>query len=112
MKNFICSGATLTMAAPAGGVVSGALVVLGSLFGIAAQSAPAGTDFDLVTEGVFSLPKKTGETPDIGAKVYWETATSSVTTTPTGNTLIGAHAGKAAALAGAATLLVKLNEAY
>lgn len=112
MKNFIQSGDTLTMTAPAGGVVAGALVVLGSLFGVAAQSAAAGADFDLVTEGVFSLPKKTGETPDIGAKVYWETATSSVTTTPTGNTLIGAHAGKAAALAGAATLLVKLNEAY
>lgn len=112
MKNFIQNGDTLTMTAPAGGVVGGALVVLGSLFGVAAQSAPAGADFDLVTEGVFNLPKKTGETPAIGAKVYWETATSSVTTTPTGNTLIGVHVGKAAAVAGAATLLVKLNEVY
>ncbi len=112
MKNFIQPGDTLTMTAPVDGVVGGALVVLGSLFGVAAQSAAAGVDFDLVVEGVFSLPKKTGETPAVGAKVYWETATSSVTTTATSNTLIGVHVGKAAALAGAATLLVKLNEAY
>ncbi len=112
MKNFICPGNSLTMTAPAGGVVSGALVVLEGLFGVAAFTAAAGADFDLVCEGVFNLPKKTGETPAVGAKVYWETATSSVTTTATSNTLIGVHVGKATAVAGAATLPVKLNQAY
>ncbi|MDI6025242.1 DUF2190 family protein [Corticibacterium sp. UT-5YL-CI-8] len=88
MKNFVQKGENLTVPAPAD-VLSGAGVVLGSIFGIAAGDATSGSPVDLVTEGVFELPKVSALAIAIGDVVYFDNATKLVNKTASGNSKIG-----------------------
>lgn len=92
MKNYIQAGDNITVPAPAA-VVSGAGVLVGSLFGVANGDAPSGGSVVISTRGVFDLPKETTDAIAIGGPVYWDG--SVVTVTDTGNTFIG-HAVAAA----------------
>ncbi|MGR3464083.1 DUF2190 family protein [Limimaricola sp.] len=105
MRNFIQPGNSITVPAPAA-VFSGQGVIVGALFGVAATDAVTGEDVAISTMGVFELPKASGAIA-VGAKVYWIAADKTVTTTATGNTLIGAAIEAAAT--GAATVRVRLN---
>jgi predicted RecA/RadA family phage recombinase len=89
MKNFIQPGCTVTVDSPAGGVSSGEGVLIGALFGIAAFSAPAAAPLEIATEGVFDLPKVTGETFAQGQKAYWDSTAKKVTSTVGSNAWIG-----------------------
>lgn len=109
MKNNTQDGDVLTMVAPSGGVVGGNGYLIGSLFGVAVASIAVGLDFELATRGVFTLPKAATITPGAGVKLYWDDTNKNVTTTASGNTLIGVHAAKAAAGASDATLPVRLG---
>ena len=62
MKNFVQPGHALAVVAPSGGLVSGQAVLMGNLFGVAAYSALAGASAEIVTTGVFTLPKASGVT--------------------------------------------------
>ena len=95
MKNYIQSGDTITVPAPAD-VKSGSLVVVGDLCGVAEFSAAAGDAVEITTKGVFTLPKVPAQAWTVGAKLYFVAADQQVTTTATGNTFIG-HAVEAAA---------------
>jgi predicted RecA/RadA family phage recombinase len=88
MKNCIQPSENITLAAPAA-VTSGDGVLVGSLFGVAHGNAVSGTDVVLATVGVFELPKVSADDTALGTKVYWKASTSDVTTTASGNTLIG-----------------------
>ncbi len=111
-KNKIADGKVLTMIAPSGGVVSGSGYKIGDVFGVATVSADAGAEFALDLEGVYALPKAATITPNPGVKLYWDDTAKNVTTTSASNTLIGAHAGKAAAGATDTTIRVRLNGAF
>ena len=106
MKNYIQNGVNLTLPAPEA-VVSGQGVVVGSIFGIAAGDAASGADVDLVTEGVFELPKVGANAFALGAKVYFDDATNLATSS---NSYMGVAV--AAAIAGAATVKVRLNGSF
>lgn len=106
MKNYIQAGVNLTAAAPYD-VASGHGVKIGDLFGIAASDALSGADIDFVTQGVFDVAKVSANTFAVGAKVYWDDTAKNVTSTSSGNTLIGAAV--AAAGDGDATVAVRLN---
>lgn len=95
MKNFVQNGDNLTLPAPAD-TVSGAGVLVGSIFGVAAISALSGTNIDLVTKGVFSMPKVSALAIQIGDKVYWDNTAKLVNKTASGNTLIGVAVSAAA----------------
>ena len=86
--NFVQPGETLTLAAPAN-VLSGAGVVIGSIFGIAQGNALSGALVDLNTQGVWTLPKVSALAIAVGDVVYWDNATKLVTKTAGGNTRIG-----------------------
>lgn len=88
MKNFVQAGDNITVPAPAA-VLSGDLVLIGSLFGIANAAAAEGADVVLATEGVFTLPKTSAQAWTVGAKVYWDATNAVATTTASGNTQIG-----------------------
>ncbi|MBI1374497.1 MAG: DUF2190 family protein [Phycisphaera sp.] len=94
---------------PAADVAAGEVVLLDTLFGIARTAIPANTLGTLAVVGVFNLDKAVGAGTAIaiGKKVYWDEANKVVTTTSTGNKLLG----KAVADAGDddATILVKLT---
>ncbi|MFD1328289.1 DUF2190 family protein [Mycoplana ramosa] len=89
MKNFIQPGKSIDISAPAGGVTSGLIVVIGSLVGVTAAAALEGEAVSISTEGVFELPKVSALAIAVGDKVYWDAAAKVVTKTTTGNTLVG-----------------------
>jgi predicted RecA/RadA family phage recombinase len=86
MKNFVQEGKVLTLTAPAGGVVGGKPVTIGSVVVVPVSDAEAGDSFDGHRCGVFSID--TADTPTEGAKAYI-TGAGQATGTATGNTLVG-----------------------
>ena len=88
MKNFVEKGENLTIAAP-NDVASGGGAKSGLIFGVAAADALSGADVDLVTVGVFDLPKVSTDVFAVGAAVYWDNAAKLMTSTTSGNTKIG-----------------------
>lgn len=105
MKNFVQPGDSLTFTSGAA-VSSGQGVVMGALFGVAASAAEAGDPFEAAVVGVFELPKAAGAIA-AGMRVYWSAGAGNVTTTASGNTLIGAATEAAADTA--TTVRVRLN---
>ena len=58
--------------------------------------------------GVFSVAKKSSDTPAQGAKLYWDSTNKELTTTASGNTLAGMAFD--AATASDTTVNIKLNQ--
>lgn len=94
MKNYIQPGSAIDCVAPAGGVVSGRPVIIGSLIGIASVTAAEGLPFVLNRDGVYRLPKVSAQAWTQGSKIYW-TSGNLATTTASGNTLLGIAAAAA-----------------
>ena len=107
MKNYVCDDDVVTIAAPAGGTVSGTPVLVGALFGVPATTAVAGDAVALATEGVFQLPKKVATVIAVGARVSWD-ATHGYIDAP-GSGLIPCGVSLDAAGAGTASLRVRLD---
>ncbi|HEX2448465.1 MAG TPA: DUF2190 family protein [Methyloceanibacter sp.] len=70
MKNFVQDGVVLTLTSPTGGILAGQGFVVGNIFAIAAYDAIEGAEVEVVTRGVFILPKAAGIIAE-GAKVWW-----------------------------------------
>jgi predicted RecA/RadA family phage recombinase len=87
-KNYVQAGVNLTLTAPAN-VSSGVPVVVGSIIGVAADSALSGEEFDLITQGVFELDKTSALAIDVGDTLYFHSDTSLVNKTSSGGTKIG-----------------------
>jgi predicted RecA/RadA family phage recombinase len=107
MKNYIQSVENLQVLAPYA-LTPGQGALVGSLFGVAQETAANGTDVVLVTEGVFELAKATGAWT-VGVKLYWDNSARNITTTASANTLVGC--ATAAALSGDTTGFVYLDGA-
>lgn len=88
MKNYIQDGDTVTVTAPYA-LASGAGCLVGTLFGVAANAAASGADAEILTEGVFELPKVSAQAWAQGAAIYWDNTAKNCTTVTTSNTLIG-----------------------
>lgn len=106
MKNFVKRGNVIDYPNATGNDInSGDLVFVGSLVGVAQTDIAAGTTGAVLLEGVFNIAKAAGAIT-IGAKLYWITSSSNLTTTSTANTFVGyAHI---AALTGDATVALQL----
>ncbi|MBF0437441.1 MAG: DUF2190 family protein, partial [Magnetococcales bacterium] len=104
MKNWILSGDTVTVVAPAA-VNSGEGLMVGSLFGVAVSTAAINENVEISTTGVVDLPKASGAITQ-GAKIYWDNTAKNITTTVGTNTLIGCAI--VAAAVGDATARVRL----
>lgn len=87
-KNFIQPGDTLTIPAPSA-VLSGGVVIAGDIKGIAQGDAATGSPVNVVTVGVWRLPKVGANSFGLGARVYHASASGLATTTASGNTLLG-----------------------
>lgn len=98
MRNYVQPGKAIRVPAPYN-VASGAGVLVGSLFGLAADAAASGKDVEVVTEGVFDIAKVSAQAWSIGNPIYWDSDTKLATTAAgTGgvNKLIGVAVGIAA----------------
>lgn len=95
MKNYVQPGDTVSVTAPAA-VSAGDGVLVGSLFGVAANDADSGAAIEIVTKGVFDLAKVSAQAWSEGDLIYWDSAADNATTTASGNTLIGVAVADAA----------------
>lgn len=95
MQNYVKPGIHLTIIAAAA-ITSGQLVIAGDLVGVAQADAAIGDAVVIVRQGVFELPKTSAQAWTVGAKIYWDAATSACTTTASTNRLIGAAESVAA----------------
>lgn len=91
MKNFVQPGNTVTLVAPYA-VTAGSGLLVGSIFGVAANTAAISASVETVLEGVFDLTKATALAWTQGLRLYWDDAAKNVTTTVATNKLIGVAA--------------------
>ena len=87
-RSYVQPGGTLTLAAPTN-VKSGDIVVVGALAGVAAFDALQGVEVEVITEGVFTLPKATPLVLAQGAAAYWDAVAKKITNVATANLLLG-----------------------
>jgi len=107
MKNAIQDGRVVTVPAPAGGAASGGGVLVGNLFGVAAYAAAEGEPLELVTTGVFRLPKAGPAVLTPGVRVAWDAAAKLINVPASGRVPIGVATD--AAGNGTATVSVRLD---
>jgi len=93
MKNFVQPGHTVTITAPAA-VNSGDPVIVGSLIGIACNTAAVGGTLDVAMSGVYSLPTVTAF--DVGEIVGWDAENKVAIEASTGGAEIGIAVGSTA----------------
>lgn len=105
---FVQPGCSVEFTAPAGGVTVNVPVLIGGLFVVPTVTAAAAARFNGMLEGVFTLPKATGEVWTEGAPAYWDVANARASFDSTVGQQIGAIT--AAALTGDTTGVVRLNE--
>lgn len=67
----------------------GSVVELSDKVGILQQTVPDGGTGVVVCHGQWSLPLKSGDTPAVGDRVYWDATAGEVTVTSTANTDAG-----------------------
>ncbi len=79
MKTYIQAGDCLTVAAPAGGTVSGELYKVGAIIGVAATTEAAGAAVVLKTNGVFDLTKTSAQAWAVGDLIFMNTTTRALT---------------------------------
>jgi predicted RecA/RadA family phage recombinase len=88
MKNFVENGGTLRYTVSGTAVKSGDVVMVGKVGGVAITDGAVGETITLSTQGVYRLPKSSGAIAQ-GQAVYVSATDGSLTTTATGNNLLG-----------------------
>jgi len=104
--NYVQEGKTLNYTPSGADVASGEFVVIGVIGGVAKSAIADGKTGAVHICGVFSVAKASGAITQ-GAKLYWNSTNSNLTTTASGNTLVGVAAEAAAS--GDATAKLLLN---
>ncbi|MFP9138703.1 DUF2190 family protein [Devosia sp. XGJD_8] len=97
MKNFLLSGATMTVVA-AVDVLSGNPVLVGDIVGIAGHDAVTGQEVVVHFVGVYeNLPKVSAQAWTVGVSIYWDAVAAKLTTAAAAgaNKLVG-HAAAVA----------------
>ena len=112
MKNYIKSGDVLTLVAPAGGVVSGTVYLIGTMLVVATATAAENEAFEGRTVGVYDVPKAGSQAWTVGATVYWDNTAKNFTTTSSGNTKAGVAVLAVGSGAGLTTGRVRLNGSF
>jgi predicted RecA/RadA family phage recombinase len=107
MKTYIQPSHTLTVTAPAGGVLSGQGVLIGTLFGIAQYDAVEGAEVEILTEGVVEIPKTSALQIDVGDRLFWDATNKVVNKTATAQVCVGIAVSAAANPSG--TVRMKLG---
>lgn len=90
MNNFVAEGKTIKYANTGSAISSGDVVVLGAGIGVAVTDIAATTGVgSVLVEGVVEIAKVSGTAFTQGAKLYWDSGNSELTTTAQGNLAVG-----------------------
>ena len=111
MRNYIQPGHAITLAAPYD-VVSGAGLLVGSIFGVASHDALSGAEVETQLTGVIEITKVGTQAWTAGARVYWDDTNKRATNVATDNTLIGVAVLAVGAAASEVVGRVRLNGAF
>jgi predicted RecA/RadA family phage recombinase len=103
--NFVQEGNALNYTSGAD-IDSGDFVLIGAIGGVATTDIANGKTGSVRIKGVFNVPKASGAVTQ-GAKLYWDSTNKVLTTTASGNTIVGVAA--AAAASGDAAVQILLN---
>ncbi len=108
MKNFVQEAKVVKLTAPSA-LLSGGVVEVGSLVGIAVADAQAGEQVSVLLEGAVSLTRNPADAFSEGDVVYWDSGAGHVTTSSGAgaNTRLGASLETLAA--GAGSIVVRLD---
>ena len=104
--NFVQEGKALNYTPSGADVASGDFVLIGAIGGIAKTDIADGKTGAVHVSGVFSVAKASGAVTQ-GQKLYWNSTNSNLTTTASGNTIVGVAAEAAAS--GDANVKILLN---
>ena len=104
--NYIQEGKSLNYTPSGADVASGDFLVVGAIGAVAKTDIADGKIGAVHICGVFSVAKASGAVTQ-GAKLYWNSTNSNLTTTASGNTIVGVAAEAAAS--GDATVKLLLN---
>lgn len=107
MKNYVQPGDVLDLTVPYA-VSSGDGVLVGSIFGVATADALISTEVPVAVRGVFDVTCLGTDTPAQGALLYWDDTNKRLTTTASGNTLVGKAV--VAKSSGPTVVRIKLDE--
>lgn len=91
-NNLVSKGKRVPVVAPSGGAVSGRIVVLNNLFGVAMANAASGENVVLdVTQETWLLPKANAASTSfaVGANVHWDATNAVATPSATSNLKVG-----------------------
>jgi predicted RecA/RadA family phage recombinase len=95
--NYVQEGEVLTLTAPYNRTSGQAALIGTGLFGVALTTVSSGAQAAFAMEGVFTLTKKSDqEWATIGLPIYWDNSNKELTTTSSGNTLVGYNTATAA----------------
>lgn len=95
MRNFVENGKVIHVVIAGAAVVSGQMVKIGALMGVATTDGAIGDTVAFSVQGVYNVPKLGTDVVAQGALLYWDDTNKRLTTTASGNTLVG-EAWKAA----------------
>jgi predicted RecA/RadA family phage recombinase len=107
MKTFIQNGDLITVTAPPGGIASGAGIIVGSLFGVAAFTAAEGGSIEIATTGVYEQPKDSLAVIAVSDRVSWDDTAKQIKLPAVGLYPVGI--ATEAAGSGGATVKVRLD---
>lgn len=110
MKNYVQPGDTVTLTAPAA-LASGEPFAVGAIFAVATGAAESGAEIEAKRTGVFDLPKTTGQSWTIGARLYWDATAKKLTTIEEDNLFVGAALSAAGSSAATGRVLLAGNVA-
>ena len=74
---------------PGSALTAGDVVVQSNLVGVADVDIAAGELGALSVSGIYELPKNTSQAFSVGQLLYWNDTANELTTTASGNTLVG-----------------------
>lgn len=107
MKNFAQAGIVIALAAPYA-LTSGDGLLVGSIFGVATNSAANGASVETyVGPCVVALTCLSTDAATVGTKMYWDNVNKRLTISAAGNSLVGVLT--VAKLAAETTATVRLN---
>jgi predicted RecA/RadA family phage recombinase len=96
MNNFLCNGERMDVVAPAGGLVSSQLYVVGTKVVVMVTGGAAGVTCAAATVGVFKVPLAAVAVSQ-GQPLFYDPIAGTITTTAQGNIFAGyAYAGATA----------------
>lgn len=108
MKNFVQTGDVISVPAPAN-VTAGGGVLVGSLFGVAVNTALAAAPVEIAVTGIVDIVKTGSQAWTVGQLVYW--SGSAATNVASTNKLIGVAVVAVGSGAGETIGRVRLNGA-